>query len=77
MWTRRNFLTLPVGCAATRVVSAQQLDLVSYECARVLRAADAYLRETPVTVTAATSPRTTGGRDEGMTGLHARADYFF
>ena len=64
MWTRRDFLVLPVGLAAARVASvasAQSVDLVALDRARILHAANAYLGESPVTVTAASSPRSTGG----------------
>lgn len=64
MWTRRDFLVLPVGLVAGRVASAQTLDLVALDRARILKAAGAYLREAPVTVTAASSPRSTGGRHD-------------
>ena len=49
--------------AALLVASVQpsSLDLRSLERRRVLRAADRYLRERPVTVTATSSPRSAGG----------------
>ena len=40
---------------------AATLDLIAIERTRVLRAADRYLSDQPVTVTAATSPRSAGG----------------
>jgi len=40
---------------------AQKFDLVAFERSRVLRAADRYLGEHPVTVTASHSPRSAGG----------------
>jgi hypothetical protein len=41
-----------------------QLDIASIERARVLRAAQHYLGEEPITVTAFSSPRSTGGRHD-------------
>ena len=61
MFSRRTFLALPVGLVAARYASAQTLDLVALDRARILRAADRYLREEPVTVTATRSSRSTGG----------------
>jgi hypothetical protein len=47
--------------AAGRAAGAEKFDLVAMERGRVLRAADRYLSERPVTVTAAHSPRSAGG----------------
>lgn len=41
-----------------------QLDLAALERERVLRLANAYLREKPITVTASSSPRSAGGRHD-------------
>jgi hypothetical protein len=58
--TRRSFVfsltAAPLAMQATR-----GLDLSSIERGRVLRAADRYLREKPVTITASSSPRSAGG----------------
>ncbi len=40
---------------------AQQFDVVQFDRARVIKAADSYLNDQPVTVTAAHSPRSAGG----------------
>lgn len=40
------------------------LDLVAIDRGRVLKAADAYLKERPVTVTASSSPRSAGGKHD-------------
>jgi hypothetical protein len=40
---------------------AAQFDIAAFDRARVLRAADAYLTEQPITITAAQSPRSAGG----------------
>jgi hypothetical protein len=50
-------LLLPSMCFAGQPA----FDLAKLDRARVLKAADEYLKETPLTVTAATSPRSTGG----------------
>ncbi len=52
---RRTFLALPIGLLFSPT------DLITIERARVLRAADRYLREAPVTITASSSPRSAGG----------------
>ena len=52
---RRTFLALPIG------LFFSPADLTRIERSRVLRAADRYLREAPVTVTASSSPRSAGG----------------
>lgn len=46
---------------ASVIQSEPRLDLTSHERARVLRAADSYLTEAPITVTASVSPRSAGG----------------
>ena len=45
-------------------MAPQDLDLRALERDRVLRAADRYLRELPQTITAASSPRSAGGRHD-------------
>lgn len=61
MWTRRAFLALPAGFAVSFL---QEFDLLSFERDRILRAANRYLKEAPVTVTAASSPRSAGGKHD-------------
>lgn len=46
---------------ASVIQSQPRLDLTSHERARVLKAADSYLTEAPITVTASVSPRSAGG----------------
>jgi hypothetical protein len=59
---RRDVLRTAALVAATRVAgAADQFDLAAEERGRVLKAADQYLSEQPVTVTAASSPRSAGG----------------
>src|ERR1700742_2598623 len=61
--TRRNFIAanaaLQLGARYLR--AAGKLDLVAIERGRVLKAADKYLSEQPVTITASSSPRSAGG----------------
>jgi len=59
---RRDVLRAAVVVSASGIVrAADSLDLVAEERGRVLKAADRYLSEQPVTVTAASSPRSAGG----------------
>lgn len=52
---RRTFLALPIGLLFSPA------DLTTIERSRVLRAADRYLREAPVTITTSSSSRSAGG----------------
>ena len=61
--TRRSFLVAPAGLLLARVAQPP-LDLRSLERQRVVRAADRYLRESPQTITATSSPRSAGGRHD-------------
>lgn len=47
--------------AASFTLCAQQFDVAAFDRARVIKAADAYLADAPVTVTASHSPRSAGG----------------
>jgi hypothetical protein len=59
---RRDLLkTTLVAFAIPLIRAADTLDLAAEERTRVLKAADKYLSEQPVTVTAASSPRSAGG----------------
>jgi hypothetical protein len=68
MWTRRSFLALPAVLVAPfqlpRFGASAAFDLLSFERDRILRAANRYLKEAPVTVTAATSPRSAGEKHD-------------
>jgi len=46
---------------AAALMYAQNFDVATFDRARVLKAANAYLKEAPVTVTASHSPRSAGG----------------
>jgi len=62
MLTRRSFLSLPAGLIAVGTLATPaRIDLMAIDRARILRAATRYLREQPVTVTSAGSPRSAGG----------------
>jgi hypothetical protein len=62
LMNRRDLLRSALLASATRLANAAgTLDLIAEERGRVLKAADKYLAEQPVTVTAATSPRSAGG----------------
>ncbi len=59
---RRDILRAAAVASVARVSSAAEtLDLAKEERGRVLKAADKYLSEQPVTVTASSSPRSAGG----------------
>ena len=62
--TRRQFLATPAGVLLAGAIARQDLDLRNIERTRVLRAADRYLRESPQTITATSSPRSAGGRHD-------------
>ena len=71
----------PLGIAALAAAalcapaarSASAFDVAGIERARVVKAADAYLREAPVTLTASSSPRSAGGRHD----YFSEADYWW
>jgi len=70
--TRRSLLQIP----AAMVIAAGQppsIDLRLLERRRVLAAADQYLGQQPVTVTAASSPRSAGGRHD----FFSEGDYWW
>ncbi|HYL74766.1 MAG TPA: alginate lyase family protein [Bryobacteraceae bacterium] len=58
---RRRFLGLSAATFWAPAHAAEKLDTRAIERRRVLKAAEAYLAEAPVTVTASHSPRSTGG----------------
>jgi hypothetical protein len=57
--TRREFIAS--SAALPYLSAAEKLDLAAIERGRVLKAADKYLSEQPVTITASSSPRSAGG----------------
>jgi hypothetical protein len=71
---RRTFLQAAIAAsAAGRLVSAPKFDLAALERPRVLKAADRYLADLPVTVTAASSPRSAGGKHD----FFSEGDYWW
>jgi hypothetical protein len=62
---RRNFLALSaVAPFVSRLRAAERLRLSEFERSRVLKAAQRYLKEQPITITASHSPRSTGGKHD-------------
>src|ERR1035441_7936571 len=71
---RRTFLACALTLPAMRASrAAAQLDLAGIERTRVLKAANKYLGEAPVTVTAARSPRSAGGKHD----FFSEGDYWW
>ncbi len=62
-----------VGLAAAATLYAQQFDVAAFDRARVIKAADSYLNDKPVTVTASHSPRSAGGRHD----FFSEGDYWW
>lgn len=60
-FSRRLFLTGPAALLAARAALARHFDLYAIELPRVVREADTYLRQAPVTITASHSDRSAGG----------------
>ncbi|MEK6281918.1 MAG: alginate lyase family protein [Acidobacteriota bacterium] len=55
-----TIFTLTIGCGPL-AVSQKAFDLAAFDRARVLKAANQYMKETPITITASKSPRSAGG----------------
>ena len=71
---RRNFLRGASALPIARLVrAAGRFDLAAIERGRVLKAAGRYLSEAPVTVTAASSPRSAGGKHD----FFSEGDYWW
>jgi hypothetical protein len=71
---RREFLQTTLALPfASALRPAEKFDLIAIERARVLKAADRYLSEQPVTVTAASSPRSAGGKHD----FFSEGDYWW
>ncbi|HXK07238.1 MAG TPA: alginate lyase family protein, partial [Verrucomicrobiae bacterium] len=69
---RRRFLHTAAALPAA-LRAAPRFDLAAFERPRVLKAAAKYLDEPPVTVTAASSPRSAGGRHD----FFSEGDYWW
>ena len=61
---RRSFLKCAAALPAASLFAAEKFDLAAIERPRVLRGAAKHLDEKPVTVTAASSPRSAGGKHD-------------
>jgi hypothetical protein len=77
---RRTFLSLGlVGLVTPKLVHLRgqsrigEIDLPAIDRARVLQAANRYLKEAPLTITASSSPRSAGGRHD----FFSEADYWW
>ena len=71
---RRTFLQSALAVSALRASRAvEKLDLATEERPRVLKAANKYLADQPVTVTAASSPRSAGGKHD----FFSEGDYWW
>jgi hypothetical protein len=70
---RRTFLQSALAVSALRASRAAGFDLNALERPRVLKAANQYLGEKPVTVTAASSPRSAGGKHD----FFSEGDYWW
>jgi hypothetical protein len=71
---RRDFIRSSAAVLALgRTARAAGFDLAAIERGRVLKAADRYLAEAPITVTAASSPRSAGGKHD----FFSEGDYWW
>jgi len=71
---RRTFLASASALPAMRASrAAVKLDIAAIERTRVLKAANKYLTEAPVTVTASSSPRSAGGKHD----FFSEGDYWW
>src|SRR5215475_2221026 len=61
---RRSFLKTACALPAASLFGADSLDLAAEEKPRVLRGAEKYLNDPPITVTAASSSRSEGGKHD-------------
>ncbi len=61
---RRSFLKTSAALPAATLFGADKFDIAAIERPRVLRNAEKYLKEAPVTVTASSSPRSAGGKHD-------------
>jgi hypothetical protein len=66
-------VALILGIAVASTSFAAQIDVKLLDRDRVLKAADGYLKEDPVTVTAASSPRSAGGKHD----FFSEGDYWW
>ena len=62
-----------VFLASARTAAQKPFDVARFERARVLRAANQYLKERPITITASSSPRSAGGKHD----FFSEGDYWW
>jgi hypothetical protein len=70
---RREFLQGALALSVAPLCAADKFDLAAIERGRVLKAADRYLGEQPVTITSSSSPRSTGGKHD----FFSEGDYWW
>jgi len=70
---RREFLTGIAALSAGTALGAERFDVVAIDRERVLKGAERYLAEAPVTVTASGSPRSAGGKHD----FFSEGDYWW
>jgi hypothetical protein len=70
---RREFLTGLAALSAGSALGAEAFDVVAIDRARVLKGAERYLAEAPVTVTASACPRSAGGKHD----FFSEGDYWW
>ncbi|MBO9544555.1 alginate lyase family protein [Caulobacter sp.] len=70
---RDFFLGTALALTAFGTAKAAPLDIAAIDRARILKAADRYLLEPPVTITAFTAPRSPGSRQD----YYSEADYWW
>ncbi len=61
---RRWFLASTAAALSARLSAKERFDIRAIERARVLKAAESYLQEAPITITASHSPRSAGGKHD-------------
>lgn len=70
---RDFFLGTALALVASGTATAAPLDIAAIDRARILKAADRYLAEAPVTITAFAAPRSPGSRHD----YYSEADYWW
>ncbi len=70
---RRQFLIQAAGACLSAFADVASFDLADWERARVIRLANRYLKDPPLTVTAITSPRSAGGAHD----FFSEGDYWW
>jgi hypothetical protein len=73
MLRRREFLLLSASLLPAARQRAKPFDVAAIDRPRILEAAGRYLRESPVTITASSSPRSAGGRHD----FFSEGDYWW